>query len=207
MAKKSDQYYYKVLSEGVDYCVQAADMLLDTLQNYQPDEMEARAAAMHEIEHSADIAKHVMMSKLVKEFITPIEREDIIELAQTIDDVTDCIEDVALRLYMFHTKSIRHEALEFCTLIVSCCQAMKCMMEEFHNFHKSATIHKMIVDINRLEEDGDKLYASAIHSLYVHSKDPIEIFTWTELFNLLEKCCDTCEDVANVVETVIMKNT
>lgn len=207
MARKSDQYYYKVLSEGVDYCVQAADMLLATLQNYQPDEMETRAKEMHEIEHAADIAKHVMMSKLVKEFITPIEREDIIELAQTIDDVTDCIEDVALRLYMFHAKSIRHEALEFCAVIVSCCQAMKCMMEEFHNFHKSSTIHKMIVDINRLEEDGDKLYADAIHNLYVNCKDPIEVFTWTEIFNLLEKCCDACEDVANVVETVIMKNT
>ncbi|WP_101698583.1 DUF47 domain-containing protein [Clostridium minihomine] len=207
MARKSDQYYYKVLTEGVEYCVQAAELLYETLKNYQTEEMDTRIKEMHAIEHAADLAKHVMMSKLVKEFITPIEREDIIELAQTIDDVTDGIEDVLLRMYMFHTKTIRPEALEFCTLIVSCCHAMKNMMEEFHNFSKSNTIHQMIVEINRLEEDGDKLYTDAMHALYSNPKDPIEIFTWTEIFNHFERCCDKCEDVANVVESVIMKNT
>lgn len=206
MSRKNDLYYYNVLSEGVDYCVQAADMLYQTLQNYQLDQMEQRIQDMHAIEHAADLAKHVMMSRLVKEFITPIEREDIIELAQTIDDVTDCIEDVVLRLYMFHTPAIRKEALEFSSVIVSCCKAMKNMMDEFHNFNKSNTIHQMIIDINHLEEDGDKLYTDAIHTLYVNSKDPIEIITWTEIFDHFERCCDKCEDVANVVESIIMKN-
>ena len=207
MARKSDQYYYSVLSEGIDYCMQAADLLLETLKNYHPEKMDACIRDMHAIEHAADLGKHVMMSRLVKEFITPIEREDIIELAQTIDDVTDEIEDVELRLYMFHTKIIRPEALQFGSIIVSCCKAMKSMMEEFHNFNKSGTIHQMIIDINRMEEDGDKLYTDAIHALYADPSDPIEIFTWTEIFNRLERCCDACEDVANVVESVIMKNT
>lgn len=207
MAKKNDQYYYNVLSEGVDYCLQAADLLQRTLKDYHPEKMDDCIHDMHAIEHAADLAKHVMMSRLVKEFIPPIEREDIIELAQTIDDVTDGIEDVVLRLYMFHTQSIRPEALEFASVIVECCHAMKTMMEEFHSFSKSGTIHQTIVDINRMEEDGDRLYTQAIHKLYENPKDAIDIFTWTEIFNHFERCCDKCEDVANVVETVIMKNT
>ena len=72
MARKSDQYYYSVLSEGIDYCMQAADLLLETLKNYHPEKMDACIRDMHAIEHAADLGKHVMMSRLVKEFITPI---------------------------------------------------------------------------------------------------------------------------------------
>ncbi len=80
-------------------------------------------------------------------------------------------------------------------------------MEDFQNFRKSSTIHDNIVEINRLEEDGDRLYTEAVRSLYVNCTDPVETVAWTELFDRLESCCDACEHVANVVESVIMKNT
>lgn len=161
---------------------------------------------IHVIEHRADTEKHEMMKKLVREFITPIEREDIIELAQQIDEVTDKIEDVLMRLYMFRIFTLREEALGFSSVIVQCCDALKQAMKELHNFHKSATIHDHIVEVNKLEEDGDKLYMEAVHTLYATSKDPVEIMTWVELFDRFEKCCDACEHVANVIESIIMKN-
>ena len=147
-----------------------------------------------------------MMQELSKAFITPLEREDIMQLIQYIDTVTDAIEDVLMRAYMFNVQSIRDEALDFAKLIVKCCDTMKDAMKEFHNFRKSGSIHESIVEINRLEEEGDKLYMKAVRKLYLGSKDPVELMVWREIFDRLEKCCDACEDVANVVESVIMKN-
>ena len=107
---------------------------------------------------------------------------------------------------MFNVQAIRDEAVDFAKLIVKCCDTMKDAMKEFHNFRKSGSIHESIVEINRLEEEGDKLYMKAVRKLDLGSKDPVELMVWREIFDRLEKCCDACEDVANVVESVIMKN-
>ena len=83
----------------------------------------------------------------------------------------------------------------------------KVALQELYNFKKSDTIHSKIVEVNHAEEVGDKLYLDAVHSLYLEEKDPIVVMAWTETLDRLEKCCDNCEDVANVIESVIMKNT
>ena len=206
MARNAEFDYFKSFVRGVDYACQAAVQLNACLENYDPSHLQQQMKEMHVIEHAGDIAKHDMMGKLARAFITPIEREDIIQLAQEIDDVTDAIEDVVLRLYMFNILSVRDEALEFAKLIVQCCGAMKDAMLELHNFRKSGSIHENIVEVNRLEEEGDALYSRAVRKLYLTSRDPIELSVWRELFDRLEKCCDACEHVANVVESVIMKN-
>ena len=146
------------------------------------------------------------MSELARAFITPIEREDILELMQELDDVTDDIEDVLIRTYIFHILSIREDALRFADIISRCCGEMLKMMKEFRDFRKSKTIHEMIVAINDLEEEGDRLYTEAVRRLFMHSKDPIELMVWREIFDRMEKCCDACEHVANIVESIIMKN-
>ena len=207
MGKKKDLDYFDMFAQAVKFSCKAAAMLQETLDDYDPDKLDERMKDLHNIEHTADIAKHNMIWELSKAFITPLEREDIMNLIQCIDDVTDAIEDVLMRLYMFNVLSIRDEAKEFTKLIVSCCDTMKDTMKEFHNFRKSSSIHDSVVEINRLEEDGDKLYMKAVRKLYLSSKDPVELMVWREIFDRLEKCCDACEDVANVVESVIMKNT
>jgi len=161
---------------------------------------------MHNIEHAADLKKHDMMDKLLKEFITPIERGDIAELAHEIDNVTDAIEDILARIYMFNITSMRREALDFANVIIKNCNELKGLMKEFRNYKKSQEIQKLIVNINGLEEEGDKLYIMSIRNLYTTSKDPIELMTWTDTFKYFERCCDACETAANVVESVIMKN-
>jgi uncharacterized protein Yka (UPF0111/DUF47 family) len=128
-------------------------------------------------------------------------------LTQELDDVTDLIEDVLLRLYMFNVLSVREEALDFSTMIYRCCEAMEEMMREFRNFRKSGLISEKIVEINRLEEEADALYTKAVRRLYLSSKDPVELMVWSEIFDRMERCCDTCEHVANLVESIIMKNT
>lgn len=206
MASKKGNDYFEMLSELVDYSCSAANLLHDTLLNFDANEMEKKIEEMHKIEHTADVKKHDMMDKLLKEFITPIERGDIAELAHEIDNVTDAIEDILARIYMFNINSMRKEALDFANVIIKNCNELKGLMKEFRNYKKSQEIQKLIVNINGLEEEGDKLYIMSIRNLYTTSKDPIELMTWTDTFKYFERCCDACETAANVVESVIMKN-
>lgn len=207
MGKKHNYNYFEAFVQLVDYSCQSAEILESSLKRFDPQGLSEMMTNLHGIEHAADMGKHDMMNRLAKEFITPIEREDIIELAQEIDNVTDSIEDVLMGIYMYNILSIRPEAIDFVDVIVQCCNGLKKTMEDFQNFRKSSTIHDSIVEINRLEEVGDRLYRDAVRSLYVNSQNALETISWTEIFDRLESCCDACEHVANVVESVIMKNT
>ncbi|OPZ94361.1 MAG: putative pit accessory protein [Firmicutes bacterium ADurb.Bin419] len=206
MARKKDEYYYDTFVELVQYSCKAAELLNQIMHNFKVDELENKVKAMHDIENSGDRARHVMTRKLLKEFITPIEREDIMELANSIDDVTDAIEDVVLHMYMYNVTNVRPYALKMTDVIVKCCDSLKQAMGEFHNFRKSKELHELIVKVNQFEEDGDKLYTEAMRDLHVNCNDFKEVAAWESTFHFLEKCCDTCEEVANAMEDVIMKN-
>lgn len=205
MATKHNEYF-DTFVKLVQCSCEAAAYLHQTLEHFDTATLSQKMQEIHEIEHRADTLKHNMMQKLIREFITPIEREDIIQLAQEIDEVTDAVEDVLIRMYMYRIQTVRKEALDFTSAILQCCQALQTAMEEFYNFRKSATIHDCIVKVNSLEEQGDAFYIEAVRALYGECKDPVEIMAWTETFDRLEKCCDACEHVANVVESVVMKN-
>lgn len=198
--------YFEAFVNLSKYSLSSAEILHKTLADFKASELPKKAKEMHEIEHNADIAKHELMNHLVKEFLPPIEREDIITLSQGIDDVTDAVEDVILFINMFNIKSIRAEVLKFTQLISNCCKAMYEALIEFQNFKNSKTLHNKIVEINHLEEEGDGLYLDMMSNLYASSKDPVELITWTEILHRLEKCCDKCEDVADAIEQIVMKN-
>ncbi len=206
MAKRKGNDYFEMMAELVTYSCESASLLNEILKEFDATQLESKLEKMHEIEHTADLKKHDMMNKLVKEFITPIERGDIIELSHQVDNVTDAVEDVLVRLYMFNITTLRSEALEFCTIIIESCTKLKKLMNEFHNYKKSTLIRELIIDINALEEEADRLYTRSMRRLFTTSTDPIEITTWKDNFYFLEKCCDACEAVADVVECVIMKN-
>ena len=186
---------------------QAAKMLEENLANFDVKQLSDNLSKLHQIEHDADKKKHEMMAVLVKAFITPIEREDIILLSQSIDEVTDKIEDFQIRIYINNVQSIRPEAIQFTKVIIRCCRVHKQIMEEFANFKKSKTLHGLIIEINALEEEGDRLFIDSMRKLHTEVTDPLEIIAWREIYNFLEKCCDACEHVADAVESVIMKNT
>jgi len=205
MAKKNENYFHSFI-EMVTYSCDAAKLLNEIMNNFQAGEVEEKMREMHEIEHAGDVARHRMIKKLAREFITPIEREDIVLMADTIDNVTDTIEDVLMRLYMFNFTSLRADAIEMASIIVQCCEALKSALEEFPNFRKSQVLHKLIVEINHLEEEGDRLFVKATRDLFVNTKDPVEILAWKETLEFMEKCCDACEDAAEVIESVMMKN-
>jgi len=176
------------------------------MNNFKAEELPEKMKEMHDIEHSGDQARHVMIRKLAKEFITPIEREDIMALADAIDNVTDAIEDVVMRMYMYNITSIRPQAVKITEIIVKCCNSLKTALGEFINFRKSQNLHQFIIEVNQLEEEGDRLFTEATRDLYCNCNDFREVAAWDTTFHYLEKCCDACEDVADAIENVIMKN-
>lgn len=204
---RRDNEYFTAFVTLAEYACQAARMLIETMEDYHPEELAQKRIEMHTIEHDCDIAKHHMIERLAKEFITPIEREDIMEMAHQIDNITDAIEDVMMRLYMFNITSIREDAVEMARIIERCTCAVREALAEFPNFRRSKTLHQYIVEVNHLEEEGDRLYMEATRRLYISDMHPVGINAWTHVFHIMEKACDACEDVSDVIESVMMKNT
>lgn len=206
MAGRKDDKYFNSFVDMVNYSCDAAAYLDEIISDYDPKNIPEQIKHMHEIEHSGDIVRHNMTKDLAKEFITPIEREDIMEMADAIDTVTDKIEDVALRLYMFNIQEIRDDAKKVAKVIVKCTEALKDALAEFHNFRKSKTIHQKIVEINTLEEEADQLYITAVRNLFTEVDDGLVAAAWNQTFHYMEDVCDSCEDASDVIESVIMKN-
>lgn len=205
MASKQDNFYFSSFVKLVDYSCQAAAYLNNIVQNFDGI-LESKKDEIHVIEHTADLEKHIVMEKLVKEFLPPLDREDILNLIRDIDDVTDAVEDIVIRLYMYNVRSLRPEVSKFTQVILDCCVALKRVMEEFHNFKKSKTINSLIDTVLRLEEKCDEIYIKAVRDLFVNEKDPVTISIWSDLFQRLEQCCDACGHVSSTVETAYMKN-
>ncbi|MFY9131243.1 MAG: DUF47 family protein [Saccharofermentanales bacterium] len=206
--KRRKNDYYALLEELVEYIHKAASFLSDTMNDYNIEFLSSGTLdEMHEIEHSADIKLQELTSKLAREFITPIERQDILAIAQRIDDVTDAIEDILMRLYMYNIRELRNEAFEFVGVIMASTEVLMKIMAEFANFRRSNDIRAYIIKLNALEEEGDAIYMRAIRRLYLEEQDPIAVIAWTEIFRRLEGCCDDFEDVSQEIEYVLMKNT
>lgn len=206
MAKKQDVYYFNNFVACAEESCHAAHLLKDVLENFNPDDLTGRLDEMHAIETRADGRKHEAMDRLAKEFIPPIEREDIITLSQYLDDLTDKIEDVLLRIYMNHVTRIEPAAVEMTDVIIRCCEAVKELLEEFADFKRSKKLKEQIIRINELEEESDRLFMSSMRELHTQSTDPLHIIAWREIYSYLEHCADACEHAADVVESVVMKN-
>lgn len=206
MAKNKDFNYFKAFIDLSSGSLKASELLSATLHNFDVSKIKEKMVEMHEIEHNADLERHEIMNRLAKEFLPPIEREDIISLADNIDDVIDSIEDVLIGMEMYNVQVVRPEIVKFTEIIMNCCKSMSAALTEFEHFKRSQKLHAAIVEVNRLEEVADQLYINGVSELYKTSKDPVQLMVWTEIYRLLEKCSDSCEEVANDIENIVMKN-
>jgi uncharacterized protein len=207
MAKlRKDFDYFAYFSQSADYICQAAQYLHESLQSFDRSRFSDRMQVMHEIENQADATKHDMMKHLMREFIPPIDREDILDLAHELDNVVDALDDIMRRIYMFDVQSIRPESLQFTELILRCCAELKNVVEEFRSFKSSKTIQEKIVMVNTLESDGDLLHARCFHAMFSEGTSDRDLLIWSALFDEFEECLDACEHAGDVIESVIMKN-
>ena len=177
------------------------------MDNFDPEDLPRHIDEMHALEHAADERKHEMLDVLAKAFITPIEREDIIELSHCIDNMTDKIEDVFLRLYTNNIRKMHPDAVDLAKVVIHCCESVKEMLVEFPNFKRSKTLKDHIIRINTMEEEADRRFISCMAKLHRSGADALEIIVWREIYKYLEDCADACENVADVVEGVVMDNT
>ena len=206
MAKKQDAYYFETFTACLDDACKAAQLLDRSMREFDPAQIKETLDEMHNIEHAADDKKHELLHVLAHAFITPIEREDIILLSQNIDEVTDKIEDVLLRMYCNNVQTVRPDALELSGVVIRACEALKGMLEQFADFKRSKSLQEYIIRINTLEEEADQQFINSMRTLHTTCTDPIEIIVWREIYIYLEKCADACEHVADTVESVVMKN-
>jgi uncharacterized protein Yka (UPF0111/DUF47 family) len=207
MPKEKGSNYFLMLEEMAESSLRAAVELERILTDFRIECLDEYMEKLHAIEHEADEQKHNLVGKLVKEFITPIEREDIMAITDQIDDVTDAVEDVLLKIYMFNIRNIQDNAIAFAGIIKRCCEKLLHVFQEFGNFKKPKILHASIIELNRLEEQGDALYIGAVRKLHLFQADAREVAAWTEIYGRMETVCDTCEHVADLVEHVVMKNT
>jgi len=204
---KSDKFYFQNFAESTALSKEAADYLVTCLENYDPENITTMLEKMHGIEHRADVKKHEMNAALAKAFVTPVDREDLDMLSQQLDDVTDKIEEVLQMFYINNIQTVDPSAVEFARNIVRSCEMLNALMEEFENFKRSKKIHELIVALNDVEEDCDKLYLTSLRALSINNSDALTVLAWRDIYGCLEACADACEHVSDCVATVIMKNT
>ncbi len=207
MASKPDRFYFENFVSAAECCCNAAKYLETCLTHYDHRKIETMLQKMHAYEHEADAIKHQMSSALAKAFVTPIDREDLAEISQNIDEVADCIEEVLQRFYVDRIEVVTQEAIEFSRQIVVCCDLMRNLLIELNNFKRPQKLHEMIVALNHLEENCDHLYLKATHDIKNYTFNVLTILFWREIYDHLEKCADACEHVGDCVETIVMKNT
>ena len=208
MAKKDRFDYFDAFEKQVEIAEEEAEVLVEAIENFTATEdMHPVLAKAHEIEHRGDEVNHVILTHVATDFIAPIERGDIIELAQDLDDVIDMIEGTIQRLYMFDVQAIEPRAVEFAHIIRKSVKALRKSMGTFRDFKKVKKIRTMVEDVNDLEEQADALYIETIRDLYVDAaSDPVRLGQWSRLFERLEGTVDACEVVADTMSNITLKN-
>ena len=204
---KSDKFYYENFAECTALAKKASAYLVECLENYDPEQIEAMLREMHVFEHSADIKKHEMNEALAKAFVTPVDREDLDMLSQQLDTVLDLIEEVLQKLYIYNVEKIEPAAIDYAKHLVKACELLCEIMAEFENFKKSKELHNLIIAENDVEEECDKLYLATVHALTRDSKDALKILAWHNIYDCFEACSDACEHVSECVGSIVMKNT
>lgn len=204
---KGDKFYFENFAASTALSKKAALYLVECLENYNPDNIEKMLKEMHEIEHSADMKKHEMNKTLARAFVTPVDREDLDMLSHNLDHVTDKIEEVLQKFYIYNIKAVEPAAIDFAKKLVKSCELLCELMGEFENFKRSKRIQSLIIALNDVEEECDSLYLTSIHELTKDQSDVFKVISFVKIFDCFESCADACEHVSECVGAVIMKNT
>jgi predicted phosphate transport protein (TIGR00153 family) len=162
-----------------------------------------KADEIKEVEHKCDFLTHSVIQRLHKTFVTPLDREDIHSLARSLDDVIDAIDDSASVLRLYQINKVRPDARDQARIILACADQLVSAMKALG---RKQGISDCAVEINRLENEADRAHQIALRRLFEEEKDAIVIIKWKEILDFLEAATDRCEDVANVLEGVVVKH-
>jgi len=193
--------FFEMFAEMSSNLTDGARLLQGLLADYQ--NVEVRVQQLKDIEHKGDDMTHRILTKLNQTFITPFDREDIHKLASTIDDVLDFIYAAGERLVMYKITHVPSEVSALADVVVKQCEQITLAVSKLE---KQDHVLDYCVEINRLENEADRITRGAIAKLFETEKDPISLIKIKELYEVLETASDKAEDAANVLETIVLKN-
>ncbi len=199
---KEEQYFDLFVQMTLYICDAARElkeMLADKDHNYQEYSRRIKG-----LEHACDELTHTISTKLNKSFITPFDREDIYTMSTALDDIVDLIDDAARAIIDFDVQEIKSYAREFAVVIERMAEQLR---EIIAILKKPKNVTQRLVEIHRLENEGDDIYHAAIAQLFHEEHDPLTVLKWKEIYEKLEAAVDRCENVANIIESVIIKHT
>ncbi|MDT8718079.1 DUF47 domain-containing protein [Clostridium sp. 19966] len=171
-----------------------------------PSDAEQKFNEIKNIEHKGDEMLHSIFTELNNSFITPIDREDIFDIGKAMDDIIDYAEATASRFLIFNLDETKEDAVKMAELICKSTEKLIELLKEFKNMKNNKNLSARIMDVNALENDGDVLYRKAIKKLFSDKNDTLDIITWKEVYESMEDVLDATEDVANIIEGVVMKH-
>ncbi|HHY83381.1 MAG TPA: DUF47 domain-containing protein [Clostridiales bacterium] len=203
--KRKETNYFEILYKMAECSHRAAIQLNEMMHNYT--DIARKAEEIHATEHEADNLLHELVRALNTAFITPIDREDLIEIGNYIDSITDSIEDVANLFDMYSIQRVEKPALDMSELAKSITKALLDAVREFELFRNSKKLNSLVVEVNRMEEKGDVLHRTTMKALFSKGdKSPLDIIKWKDIYDNMERIYDTCEDVADALEGIAIKN-
>jgi uncharacterized protein Yka (UPF0111/DUF47 family) len=198
--------YFEMFVKGIGISLVAAERLQTAFADgiINVDELKLVKDAEHEGDHHV----HECLKKIEVAFITPIDRTDIVEILKAIENVTDSIDAVANHIYILHVTEAREYLRKFVDFVVLSCRILNELMIALKQYKKNQKkINECIIEVNRLEEEADRTYSESMRKLFENETDPITVIKKKELYQLLEYSVDCCEDVADMVEKVIVAKT
>ena len=196
-----EEKFFELFVDDAHNMLVGARLLEEMFRSY--DQRERIAGQLRDLERKGDGISHDIGQKLEKTFVTPFDREDIHQLISRLDDVLDFIEEVADTCILYKIAEPSDPALEQAVIIVKQCEEIVRALEKLKGF-KNVGPHW--IEIHRLENDGDRVVRQAMADLFTNGTDPVEIIKWKDLYALLEDTIDACEDVANVIERIVVKH-
>jgi len=196
--------FFEFFNEHAQYIVDGARELADLMAKF--DDLERRAYSIETIEKKADKVTHQTVELLHKTFITPLDRDDIHKLITTMDDILDLTEDVAHSIFLYDIKSVTPEAQKLADICVACGEKVKATVALLPKMENSAEMLALCAEIDKLESDADHVMRAAMAKLFREEPDVRNVIKLKEIYELLESVTDKCEDVANIIEGIIVEN-
>jgi predicted phosphate transport protein (TIGR00153 family) len=197
-----EEQFYALFLRQVDIICEAARLLLQGVKAGHTRLAEV-AKEIKKLEHQGDDIGHETLTRLNSTFITPLDPEDIHSLASRLDDVLDGIEDASHRMMAYHVSPIPQGMVQLCEMIYTCSRALKKAVVALDE-KKEVTEH--CIEINRIENEADHLVRGLVTELFENEKDPITLIKIKEIYEFLEDTTDHCEDVADVLQNIVVKN-
>ena len=197
-----DRTFFELFEEAAGNLVDGATLLAGMLAGW-PDDAGAIMGRIRDAEHRGDRITHDLVQRLNATFVTPIDREDILELASALDDVADLTEEVADLLGLYRIEAPMEQAIQLADVLL---QATRQLAEAMPRLRDFRDLTHYTVEVNRLENDGDRISRDAIASLFDTGIDPMVVIRWKDIFERLEDAIDATERVANTLEAITIKN-